>query len=253
LSNSLRPSNRNPDPPALIPQPGERALIVGQTGSGKTAFVIFMLKRMRQSPIVLYDTKEEPKFLALPDSVIVTGLPALTEEIKNGTADYIIFRPDVHLSADHEALDQLLLYHYDNFSGIPVYIDEVYAFHNNGKAGPGLIACLTRGRSRGITVIMSTQRPAWLSMFAMTETQRFYVFALTWRKDRMKMGEAIPDFEDLPLPKKHGFWFYRQGSERPVLYAPITLEPGTEQGYTDEVTYGSNASEPNSHKTALWI
>lgn len=236
-------------PPVLVPEPGERALIAGQTGSGKTAFAVWLLRRIKNSPIIIYDTKEEPKFNSLPYNSVATNSDEVDKQIQSGESDYIIFRPPVHFSAYPDKLDALLTMHYHNYRGIPAYIDEVYQFHNHGISGPGLQGLLTRGRSRGITLIMSTQRPVFLSNFAITESQRFYLFSLRYKPDRKKIEQIVPNFSDLPLPKKHGFFFYRQEDDKAVQYAPIKLDAGSEQGYTDDVAL--SASEANSK--VLWI
>lgn len=236
-------------PPLLIPQAGERALITGQTGSGKTGFAVWLLTRLEQSPVVIYDTKEEPKFSALKNSVIVESVGEVQEQIDKAEVDYIIFRPPVHYTADPAKLDALLIVHYHNWRNVACYIDEVYQFHNQGKAGNGLVGLLTRGRSRGITVIMSSQRPAWLSLFAITEAQRFYLFRMQYKPDRKKIAEVIPNFADLKAPPDFGFYFYRQGAETPTLYGPVKLEDGTEQGYID--SSASDASEASSK--VIWV
>jgi DNA helicase HerA-like ATPase len=238
------------EPPLLIPQAGERALIVGQTGGGKTRFATWLLRRVEQSPIVIYDTKEEPHFLTLPYVSIATSLKEVTEQIRKSESDYIIFRPPLSITADPTMLDNLLLYHYHNFKGVPAYIDEIYSFHNSARAGAGLIGLLTRGRSRGITTIMSTQRPAWLSMFAISEAQKLYIFNLSLNDDKKKIaGAGISNFENLPRPPKFGFWFFVQGTDKPVLYSPVKLERGDKGGYTDDTA--SDASD--AAKSAIWI
>lgn len=238
------------NPPVLIPQPGERAFIAGQTGSGKTAFANWLLRRVNQSPIIIYDTKEEPKFLGLPDVSIANNVKEVDQQMKDGLSDYIVFRPPLNISFDPYALDQLLYHHYINYHGVPAYVDEVYQFHNQGRPGPGLVALLTRGRSRAQTTILSAQRPAWLSKFVITESQRFYLFPLRYKPDRSMMGQAIPDFETLPVQKKHHFWFYEQGvHENPLLYSPIVLDKNSNLGYTD--TTASDSNDANSK--VLWV
>lgn len=70
-----------------------------------------------------------------------------------------------------------------------------------GRAGSGLIALLTRGRSKGISVLMSTQRPAWLSRFCFTEAQKYYIYRLTDRRDSKVLGEYIRVFSKKVLQK----------------------------------------------------
>jgi len=221
--------------PNLIIAKGERGLIVGQTGSGKTGFACWLLARIPQGPILIYDTKEEPKFQALPSSIVVSDFDHAAEIIAGGEHDFIIFRPPVELIGNPTELDDLLWRHYNELRHVDCYIDECYTFHNNGRAGKGLIALLTRGRSRGITTIISTQRPAYLSRFCITEAQKLYVLRLVDKADKKRLGDVIPDFAELSDPPKFGFWFYETGNDKPVKYLPVKLDADLSTGYTDAV------------------
>ena len=218
----------------FIPENGERALIVGQTGSGKTAFATWLMARIPIAPIIIYDTKEETKFPKLPNSVIVNDINGVANEYENPEVDYIIFRPPVELLSKPLELDALLMFHYTNFRNSVCYIDEAYSFHNQGRAGPGLVALMTRGRSRSITTIISSQRPAMLSRFAITESQKIYVFRLADKADRKRLSDVIPNFADLDLPPKHGFYYFESGEDFPELFKPIKLDAALNTGYTDE-------------------
>lgn len=221
------------DKGGFIPQSGERALIVGQTGSGKTAFATWLIMRIPIAPIILYDTKEEEKFPKLSNSIIVESMDGVKKHYDDPQVDYIVLRPPVEMLSKPTELDDYLMYHYTHFRHSVAYIDEAYTFHNHGRAGPGLVALFTRGRSRGITTIISTQRPVMVSRFAITEAQKVYAFRLGDKQDRKRLGDVIPNFADLPLPPKHGFYYYESGEDSPELYKPIKLDAALDTGYTD--------------------
>lgn len=229
------------NPPAapagsIIPERGERALIVGQTGSGKTGFATWLLKRIPTAPIVIYDTKIEPKFEALGHSIVVPSVTAARGVIDQGEHDYIIVRPADDLLHDHEALDGMLYSHYMHLQGIDAYIDETYSFHSaGGRAGKGLIALLTRGRSKGITTIMSTQRPVHLSRFALTEAQRFYIFWLGHEDDHKTIAKIIPGFDKLKPPPEYYFYYYNNREKQIKLFKPVKLDEQVAAGYTDTI------------------
>lgn len=218
---------------SIVPKHGERALVIGQTGSGKTAFARFLLSKMPGS--IIYDTKTEPKFKALTNVVVSNVEQAIQAFKKDEELDYVIVQPPVHVTFDPKLLDEMLMEHYERCRNVTAYIDEVFQFHVGGKAGPGLLALLTRGRSRGISTVMCTQRPAWLSRFCLTESQRFYVFNLTDKRDWKTVSEIIPEIEQMPKLKRYHFYYYDFDMERPELYAPIKLTDG-EDSYTDEAT-----------------
>lgn len=240
---------------SLIPGRGERALIVGQTGSGKTAFAVWLVYRVPFAPIVLYDTKDEPKFDKLPNSLTVETVEQMLKAYNDEKIDYIIVRPPVELLGEPQALDEYLFYHYTHLRDSVAYIDELYTFHANGRAFKGLIALLSRGRSRGITTIMSTQRPMMISRLCITEAQKLYIFKLGDRQDRKRIADVIPNFDDYKLPSKHGFYYFESGDDNPHLFQPVKLDPIINTGYTDtqpQDTYGDK-QENISLSKHVWV
>lgn len=219
----------------IIPQRGERALIVGATGSGKSAFARYVLEHVETSPIIIYDTKIEDKFISLPGSIIVTGKSDLNEALDNESIDYIIYRPPIDIVNDPMALDELLMEHYNEYHETVAYIDEIFQFHKGSRHGPGLMSLLTRGRSRGISTIMSSQRPSFLSRFCVTESQHFYVFRLIDYKDKQRLGDVIPDFSERDDPEDFGFWYYNVKEKEPKLYRKIMLAPEKMPEYMSNV------------------
>lgn len=209
----------------LIPQYGEHALILGRTGSGKTAFARWLLSFLPGT--IIYDTKGEKKFNTLT-KVVVSNVKQAMEAIRD--EDYVIVRPPVEMVVDPMGLDQLLYHHYQTGENVNAYIDEAYQFHRNGQAGPGLVSLLTRGRSRGISTIAASQRPAWVSRFLVSEVQKFYVFALTDKQDHKRLEEVITGYEPAKQNNYH-FSYFDHSLETPILFTPIPFEGA--EGYTD--------------------
>ena len=219
----------------LIVKEGERAFICGQTGSGKTTFACWELLHMQQSPIIIYDTKIEPKFDELGAVAVVEDFKGILEAIEKDEFDYIVVRPPSEVFSDPDALDDLLSMHYLHLHNHAAYIDEVATFHRNAIAGKGLLNLLQRGRSKGITLIMSTQRPARISRSCVSEAQKFFIFRLRDRRDRKVFDEVIEDYSKMKNPPPHYFYFDNDGGEeeKPKLYRPVKLPENIYTGYTD--------------------
>lgn len=217
----------------IVPDRGERGFICGQTGSGKTAFAVWLLSYMPGT--LIYDTKEENKFKSLPNSIQVKTMEEAIKAFRDKKAawDFVIIRPSVVETLEPDILDAMLHVHYDQLRGIGAYIDEVFMFHNGGRVGAGLMSLLTRGRSRGITLTMSAQRPAWLSRFCLTESQRFYIFRLVDRADRTRLTEIIPNLSRDTQPDKYHFQYFDFDLESPVYFSPVPLDKTNSADYVD--------------------
>jgi hypothetical protein len=212
---------------------GERGLLVGQTGSGKTQNAIFQLRNSPVFPVIVFDTKIEDAFFGLPEGEdetidLIESLPDFEKYAKqkgDKMADYILVRPNIHEVQDFAILDEYCRIAYEQFGACTVYFDELYNWHNRGIPVNNFVGLLTRGRSRGKTVLQSTQRPGWISRFCFTESQKFYIHRLIDNRDRKTLDSMVPDFSNYPQPKKFGFYFFEVGEdETPTEYSPVPFE-----------------------------
>lgn len=215
----------------IIMNEGERGLIVGSTGSGKSGLAAWILRRLPFFPIWIYDTKNEDKFDHMPGAVIVESFDAGKIAMQEGEPHYVVFRPPVEELAEPSVLDNYLMRHYFELPDTMAYVDEATMFHNNGRHGPGLLALLTRGRSNGNTLLMGSQRPVGMSMFAKTEAQHFYIMALAHDDDRKSIGKIVRGFEHTADPQRYGFHYFKIGDQSPTLFNPVSLDPGLDNGY----------------------
>jgi hypothetical protein len=251
---------------SFIPEQGERALVVGQTGSGKTGFALWLLERIPFAPIIMYDLKVEPKFDLLgkpkkkgdePSNVVVNTVEEAHEYIDDPSKDYIIVRPPEQLLGEPDALDEMLWYHYLHFHQCPAFLDECDMFQRNGRAGKGLTSLLKRGRSKGITTIMCSQRPVRIDRSCVTESSKAYIFRLSDKKDRQRIDDLIPNFSELPMPPKFGFYFFETGDDAPQLMAPIKLDDKLNTGYVDTVqpveTAGNLQGNTSKQTKHTWV
>jgi hypothetical protein len=217
---------------SLVLKKGERGLLVGQTGSGKTANALFQLRNSPVFPVIVFDTKIEDAFFGLPQGDesldLVESLHELKEYAKQPSkhwADYILVRPNVDEVLDFGILDEYCRTVYNKFGACTIYFDEMYNWHNRGIPTNSFVGLLTRGRSKGKTVLQATQRPGWLSRFCFTESQKFYIHNLIDSRDRQTLDSMIPDFSKYPIPPKYHFYHFAVGEhDKPILYAPVPFE-----------------------------
>lgn len=212
---------------------GQIGMLFGQNGSGKTYNGIFQMRHARGWPVIIFDTKIDDDFLRIPENEdetvdLVQSLDDFQNLGRHGTkdpdllADYIVVRPHQAELVDKRHLDQYAQTAYDYFGRSFNYFDEGFHWHNHGQAGSGLTGLLTRGRSRGKITLIGAQRPAWLSMFCLTEARKFYIHDLSHRDDKKRISQVIPHFDKVPDKEKYYFHFYSQGeTKEPVLYRPV--------------------------------
>lgn len=220
---------------AITLKTGERGFITGQTGSGKTQGAIWLLKhRESKGPLFILDTKIEPAFIkTLPVKgekiLLINSLEQFkspkTAELRR-EADIILIRPSRDEIMNPEALDEYLTEIYFMSGDSTTYIDEVFSLMAGANPGPGLADMLTRGRSKGKTVLMSCQRPARIPVICVSESNKYYVYRLNNIDDRKRMA-AYTSPEVLHKPDRpYHFWYYNNGSanDNAEYFRPVNIK-----------------------------
>lgn len=222
---------------SILLKRGERGMIIGQTGSGKTVGALVHMQATNLYPVIILDTKGEPAFNDIADEgdeetpaeesiIYEEGEKFISQWHHRRQPEYSIVRPTPAEMADSDQMDSILTRIYDTNKKCLIYIDECYQWHVNGRAGNGLIGLLTRGRSKGMSVLMSTQRPTWVSRFCFTEAQKFYIYKLSDKRDHKVIAEYIPDFMEKPIAQKHYFHYYDNSEDEKGIryFKPVPYE-----------------------------
>ena len=196
-----------------------RIALFGRAGSGKTTWARWYLARSPLRSIVI-DSKHDPGF----DRWLPSDRLLKMDEIESGwtTRRCVVVRPSPHQS-EAAILDSYLLDIHDAFENVLVHIDEGYQVATGATAGPGLTGLMTRGRVRGQSVIVGSQRPAWLPRFVFSEANAFCTMALTLAPDR----ERVFEFTGKPavldrLPDREWLW-YDVASDRLTRFRAVVL------------------------------
>jgi len=204
-------------------KPGKHGVIIGKNGSGKSQMLI-CLARLNHQRVVILDTKLDDDFMFLAEGDEVLQCAESYQEtvdlLNAANFEYLIIRPKANELSVPEALDNYLKL-LSKCKNLTIFIDEGYQFHNNGRAGSGYVSILTRGRSRGLSLVVCTQRPLWLSTFSFSESSYFYIYDLMLDNDIKKIREFIPFPNEALNLNEFYYYFYCTFEKRGIICKPI--------------------------------
>jgi hypothetical protein len=182
---------------ALLLEIGQRGLCCGQTGSGKSFLCIRLLPS--RGRLCIIDPKREFDYPGVP----IIDNP---EAIRRKKPERFIYRPKESLITDREAYNQVYEFCY-RAGGYFIYTDEVIAVMRGMEPPQYLNICVQLGRSKGITMLFATQRPARIPANLVSESQKFYIFTLVYPPDVKRISEMVPGFTGR-MNDKRTFCFY---------------------------------------------
>lgn len=162
--------------------------MAGKTGSGKTTLAIRLLDLYSQ--VYVLDSKAELKLKNY------SRVSTLNEVIRNNNKR-IIYAPNASELLDKQLIDDFFQFVYEQ-TNCCVYIDELLSItQHQFDITYHLKAILTRGRSRNIACIMSTQSPMRIPHYVLSQAEYYYVFQLRMPQDRRKIAEITGLSEEL--------------------------------------------------------
>jgi hypothetical protein len=166
---------------------------------------------IRSMPFVLaIDPKPS---LGMPGHLPGFALCRSPEELRNQArrgARWLQYRPKIEHQT-YEDYDRVFLWAF-RCGNRYIAIDEAYLVHNR-VAGPGLMACITSGREKGIGMLTCTQRPVAIDPRLISEAEYGYVFQLRKPEDRERMSECMEEPALMQPASGHQFWFCAPGQE----------------------------------------
>lgn len=205
-------------PPPILP--GTRLAVFGRSGSGKTYLEKWQMLRTRYHWVVL-DTKSDSGFDEwLPQKGLIP-MSRVSRLWKD--RQIVVVRPKPHELADPKFLDMYLGELHDAYEGFGICIDETYQVALGHRAGAGLTGVVTRGRDRRQSVIIGSQRPAWVPQFCFSEANAYCVLSLTMDVDRKKVFANTGRGEFLHPQAPRSWVYYDVAENRLTRYKPVTI------------------------------
>lgn len=187
--------------------PGTRTIVAGRTGSGKTTFANWAIGTRNHQHWVILNPKHTSGYKSLPDAVVLHKWDSRKFDRAIKEHRFVILNFGLG-ETNPEFMDSVILWIHENYENIGICNDELYYLHEQGQAGDGLIALLTRGRERKQSHFGLTQRPKWLSLFCFTESDYIVMMQLKLEGDRKRMVEATGDAGFMiPVAKHHWRWY----------------------------------------------
>lgn len=163
----------------------DRAILIGKTGCGKTTLARYLIEDDIKPYSVVYDAK-------ISETI---GKWQSTQKIYTNFADLpyaederIIYRPPFKEERDAVMQDAFFEWVYFR-KNTRLYIDEAYAILGGTNPSFHLQACLTRGREKGVSTIIATQRPKRIPFIFMSEAEHYYLFKVRLAEDMQRVYE----------------------------------------------------------------
>lgn len=163
----------------------DRAMLVGMTGCGKTTLARYLIEDRNKRYSVVYDPKASE---AISKWTNTQKQYTSFSQLETAQEERIIYTPNYIEEQDAAIQDDFFRWIYWRYY-TRVYIDEAYALIGGTRPSRHLLACLSRGRERGISTVTSVQRPRNFPIVLMSEAEHSYIFQLRTPEDRERIEE----------------------------------------------------------------
>lgn len=182
----------------------DRGMLIGATGTGKTFLGRYLIEDSEKPFSVTYDAKISESIGQWKNHEFITDFDELVES----EARRIVYRPNYIEAVDAQAQDQFFEWIYQR-KNTRLFVDEAYAVMGGSNPSFHFQACLSRGRERGISTLVGTQRPHRIPLLTLSEAEHYYIFRLTLLQDRKRVEEitGITAEEQTDLSNHEFFYF----------------------------------------------
>ncbi len=171
--------------PGFLIGPTDRVLIVGRTGSGKSTLARALFYGHRALVVI------DPKHEELLGRGLVVGSAAEFRAAYPQRSTRVVFRPDPEdpRAADvDEVIRRVLAY-----GNTCLLLHETIDYASPARIVPALRRAVKTGRTRGVPVVVCSQRPMGLHNDVIAEAEHVFVFDLALEGDRDKVAGIVGD------------------------------------------------------------
>lgn len=192
----------------LFPKDDERVVFIGPTGSGKTTLARFMLSL--QSDVVFVDFKHREHLRSDDLEAVDLGTLHSALDRASETGQRVVYRvPADHLLPQNaRQLDYVAKLALERGDTLLYYDDLVHVARGNDffERAPFYFLAVTTGREKHVRVWGSVQRPTWIPLVALSESDVRATFYLRATDDRKRVQSFMGEVPwDVLQRERHSF------------------------------------------------
>jgi hypothetical protein len=165
---------------------GEHVTLVGPTGAGKTTLALELLKRRRWRAILATKPKDDTL-----RGLEADGYTILREWPPPAFAERVVLWPAIdrrefklrQRAVFRRALDSIY-----EAGAWAIYADELTYMIQTLRLGPAFVDLWQQGRSLGVSLVASMQRPAWVPLAAYSQASHLFFWRANDERDLRTIG-----------------------------------------------------------------
>lgn len=201
-------------------QPGEHLTVIGETNSGKSTLVGEGLLPLRRFLIVIR-TKTDPNRRSV--KYPVETVTKTHRSLENPRFERLELRPKYEEQGREIFYAYRLIYQH---GGWTVYNDEEWYLEEELGLTRQINLLLTQGSGKGITMVMSAQRPSRISRFCLSQSTHVLCTAVEGRDVKVLADATTPRIVPVVESLRRYEWAWFNRNNREIAVVRLNLKTG---------------------------